>query len=250
MFGYYLEVRNKYKEHVPESWIRKQTLVSAERYITEELKEYEQKILSAESKILELESQLFHELVLSLSEFVQAIQLNAQLISQLDCLYSFATIAKRNNYKKATISEGTSILIKKGRHPVIEQQQNSEESYISNDVQLDREKQQIMMITGPNMSGKSALLRQTALIVIMAQIGSFIPAEAAEIGIVDKIFTRVGASDNIAYRFPKFLGTEIQVAYAFDPGTTDTADKSTKSSSSDTDRGYDATVKINPSLGT
>ena len=205
VFGYYLEVRNIHKDKVPEEWIRKQTLVSAERYITEELKEYEQKILSAESKILELESKLYHELVLSLSEFVQAIQLNAQLISQLDCLYSFAIIAKRNNYKKATISEGTSILIKKGRHPVIEQQQSSEESYIANDVQLDREKQQIMMITGPNMSGKSALLRQTALIVIMVQIGSFIPAEAAEIGIVDKIFTRVGASDNISMGESTFM---------------------------------------------
>jgi len=205
VFGYYLEVRNIHKDKVPEEWIRKQTLVSAERYITEELKEYEQKILSAESKILELESKLYYELVLSMSEFVQTIQLNAQLISQLDCLYSFATIAKRNNYKKATISEGTSILIKKGRHPVIEQQQSSEESYIANDVQLDREKQQIMMITGPNMSGKSALLRQTALIVIMAQIGSFIPAEAAEIGIVDKIFTRVGASDNISMGESTFM---------------------------------------------
>ena len=198
-------MRNIHKDKVPEEWIRKQTLVSAERYITEELKEYEQKILSAESKILELESKLYCELVLSMSEFVQTIQLNAQLISQLDCLYSFATIAKRNNYKKATISEGTSILIKKGRHPVIEQQQSSEESYIANDVQLDREKQQIMMITGPNMSGKSALLRQTALIVIMAQIGSFIPAEAAEIGIVDKIFTRVGASDNISMGESTFM---------------------------------------------
>ncbi|MGY8989715.1 MAG: DNA mismatch repair protein MutS, partial [Flavobacteriales bacterium] len=204
VFGYYLEVRNIHKDKVPEEWIRKQTLVSAERYITEELKEYEQKILSAESKILELESKLYHELVLSLSDCVQAIQLNSQLISQLDCLYSFAIIAKRNNYKKTTISEGTSILIKKGRHPVIEQQ-SSEESYIANDVQLDREKQQIMMITGPNMSGKSALLRQTALIVIMAQIGSFIPAEAAEIGIVDKIFTRVGASDNISMGESTFM---------------------------------------------
>ena len=204
VFGYYLEVRNIHKDKVPEEWIRKQTLVNAERYITEELKEYEQKILSAESKILELESRLYHELIVSMSEFVQIIQLNSQLISQLDCLYSFAIIAKRNNYKKATISEGTSILIKKGRHPVIEKQ-ISEGSYIPNDVQLDRKKQQIMMITGPNMSGKSALLRQTALIVIMAQIGSFIPAEAAEIGIVDKIFTRVGSSDNISMGESTFM---------------------------------------------
>ena len=191
VFGYYLEVRNIHKEKVPEEWIRKQTLVSAERYITEELKEYESKILSAEGKILELETRLYQDLVNSLSEYVVAIQTNSQLISQLDCFYSFATIAKNNKYHKATISENTNILIKKGRHPVIEQQLKSGESYIPNDVQLDRENQQIMMITGPNMSGKSALLRQTALIVLMAQIGSFVPAEAAEIGIVDKIFTRV-----------------------------------------------------------
>jgi len=205
VFGYYLEVRNIHKDKVPEEWIRKQTLVSAERYITEELKEYESKILSAEGKIAELEAKLYWELVNSMSEYVQAIQINAQLISQLDCLYSFATIAKANNYNKATIADGTSILIKQGRHPVIEQQLNSGESYIPNDVQLDRENQQVMMITGPNMSGKSALLRQTALIVLMAQIGSFVPAEAAEIGIVDKIFTRVGASDNISMGESTFM---------------------------------------------
>ena len=205
VFGYYLEVRNIHKEKVPEEWIRKQTLVSAERYITEELKEYENKILSAEEKIAELEAKLYLELVNSMSEYVQTIQINAQLISQLDCLYSFATISRANNYNKATITDGTSILIKQGRHPVIEQQLNSGESYIPNDVQLDRENQQIMMITGPNMSGKSALLRQTALIVLMAQIGSFVPAEAAEIGIVDKIFTRVGASDNISMGESTFM---------------------------------------------
>ena len=205
VFGYYLEVRNVHKEKVPDEWIRKQTLVSAERYITEELKEYESKILSAESKITELESKLFFELVYSLSDSVQAIQLNSQLISQLDCLYSFALIAKANNYNKATITEETNILIKQGRHPVIEQQLKSGESYIPNNVQLDRETQQIMMITGPNMSGKSALLRQTALIVLMAQIGSFVPADAAEIGIVDKIFTRVGASDNISMGESTFM---------------------------------------------
>tara|TARA_B110000090_G_scaffold66941_1_gene76776 strand:+ start:346 stop:2949 length:2604 start_codon:yes stop_codon:yes gene_type:complete len=205
VFGYYLEVRNIHKEKVPEEWIRKQTLVSAERYITEELKEYESKILSSEGKILELETRLYQDLVNSLSEYVVAIQTNSQLISQLDCFYSFATIAKNNKYHKATISENTNILIKKGRHPVIEQQLKSGESYIPNDVQLDRENQQIMMITGPNMSGKSALLRQTALIVLMAQIGSFVPAEAAEIGIVDKIFTRVGASDNISMGESTFM---------------------------------------------
>ncbi len=205
VFGYYLEVRNIHKEKVPEEWIRKQTLVSAERYITEELKEYESKILSSEGKILELETRLYQDLVNSLSEYVVAIQINSQLISQLDCFYSFATIAKNNKYHKATISENTNILIKKGRHPVIEQQLKSGEIYIPNDVQLDRENQQIMMITGPNMSGKSALLRQTALIVLMAQIGSFVPAEAAEIGIVDKIFTRVGASDNISMGESTFM---------------------------------------------
>ncbi|MAR39252.1 MAG: DNA mismatch repair protein MutS [Flavobacteriales bacterium] len=205
VFGYYLEVRNIHKDKVPEEWIRKQTLVSAERYITEELKEYESKILSAESKITELEAKLYHELVSSLSEYLHPIQINAQLISQLDCLYSFAIIAKTNNYNKANITDGTNILIKKGRHPVIEQQLKSGESYIPNDVQLDRENQQIMMITGPNMSGKSALLRQTALIILMAQIGSFVPAEAAEIGIVDKIFTRVGASDNISMGESTFM---------------------------------------------
>ena len=205
VFGYYLEVRNIHKDKVPEEWIRKQTLVSAERYITEELKEYESKILSAEGKILELETRLYSELVQSMLEYVSVIQLNSQLISQLDCLFSFATIAKNNNYNRSNITEGTSLLIKKGRHPVIEQQLSSDETYITNDVHLDREHQQIMMITGPNMSGKSALLRQTALIVLMAQIGSFVPAEAAEIGIVDKIFTRVGASDNISMGESTFM---------------------------------------------
>ena len=205
VFGYYLEVRNIHKEKVPEEWIRKQTLVSAERYITEELKEYESKILSAEGKILELETKLYQDLVNSLSEYLVAIQINSQLISQLDCFYCFATIAKNNCYNKANITENTNIVITQGRHPVIEQQLNSGESYIPNDVNLDREHQQIMMITGPNMSGKSALLRQTALIVLMAQIGSFVPAEAAEIGIVDKIFTRVGASDNISMGESTFM---------------------------------------------
>jgi len=205
VFGYYLEVRNIHKDKVPEHWIRKQTLVSAERYITEELKEYENKILSAEDKILSLETELYNKLVQSMIEFVRPIQFNSQLIAKLDCLYSFSHIAKTNNYNKAEIDEGTSLLIKQGRHPVIEKQLKSGEAYIPNDVSLDREKQQIIMITGPNMSGKSALLRQTALIVLMAQIGSFVPAKAAKIGIVDKIFTRVGASDNISMGESTFM---------------------------------------------
>ena len=205
VFGYYLEVRNIHKDKVPNEWIRKQTLVNAERYITEELKEYESKILSAESKISELEFKLYQELMKSLIEYIKPIQLNSHIISTLDCLYSFAEIALLNNYNKPIITDGTNLLIKKGRHPVIENQLKSGEKYIPNDIQLDRKNQQIMMITGPNMSGKSALLRQTALIVLMAQIGSYIPAEAAEIGIVDKIFTRVGASDNISMGESTFM---------------------------------------------
>ena len=205
VFGYYLEVRNIHKDKVPNDWIRKQTLVNAERYITEELKEYESKILSAESKISELEFKIYQELVISLTEYIKPIQLNSHIISTLDCLYSFAVIAQLKNYNKPFITDGTNLLIKKGRHPVIENQLKSGEKYIPNDIQLDRKNQQIMMITGPNMSGKSALLRQTALIVLMAQIGSYIPAEAAEIGIVDKIFTRVGASDNISMGESTFM---------------------------------------------
>ena len=198
VFGYYLEVRNTHKDKVPEEWIRKQTLVNAERYITEELKELESKILGAEEKITALESGLFNDLVLALMEYIQPIQLNAQLIAKLDCLFSFATVSQRQCYVKPSIQEGFELNIKNGRHPVIEQQLPIGEEYIANDVFLDRDQQQIIMITGPNMSGKSALLRQTALIVLMAQIGCFVPAEAAEIGLVDKIFTRVGASDNIS----------------------------------------------------
>ncbi len=198
VFGYYFEVRNTYKNRVPDTWIRKQTLVSAERYINEELKEYEGKILGAEEKIQELEVKLFNDLVHSLNEFIPALQLNASLIAQFDCLLSFATIAIENNYVKAVVSDNTDINIKQGRHPVIEKQLPVGEEYIANDVFLDTKSQQVIVITGPNMSGKSALLRQTALIVLMAQIGSFVPAKSAEIGIVDKIFTRVGASDNIS----------------------------------------------------
>tara|TARA_B100001115_G_C15841608_1_gene422131 strand:+ start:619 stop:3237 length:2619 start_codon:yes stop_codon:yes gene_type:complete len=205
VFGYYLEVRNTHKDKVPEEWIRKQTLVNAERYITEELKELESKILGAEEKITALESSLFNDLVLALIDYIQPVQLNAQLIAKLDCLFSFAVVSKRQGYAKPSIQEGFELNIKNGRHPVIEQQLPLGEEYIANDVHLDREQQQIIMITGPNMSGKSALLRQTALIVLMAQIGCFVPAEAAEIGLVDKIFTRVGASDNISMGESTFM---------------------------------------------
>ncbi|MBE50726.1 MAG: DNA mismatch repair protein MutS [Flavobacteriales bacterium] len=205
VFGYYLEVRNIHKDKVPENWIRKQTLVSAERYISEELKTYEVKILSAESKIIELENNIYNDLILKLLPFIHLIQLNSRLISKIDVLCSFAQNAKNNNYKKPIINNSTTIIIKNGRHPIIEKHLKSEEIYIPNDIHLDQKNQQIMMVTGPNMSGKSALLRQTALIVIMAQIGSFIPAEAAELGITDKIFTRVGASDNISMGESTFM---------------------------------------------
>ncbi len=198
IFGYYLEVTNAHKDKVPEDWNRKQTLVGSERYITEELKEYEQKILGAEEKILDLESRLFDELVQGLSDYIRPVQLNANWIAHLDCLNSFAVIAREHNYKRPEINEGFEIMIREGRHPVIELELPLGEKYITNDVELDHEKQQIIIITGPNMSGKSALLRQVALIVLMAQMGSFVPAEEAKIGMVDKIFTRVGASDNIS----------------------------------------------------
>ena len=198
VFGYYIEVRNTHKDKVPEEWIRKQTLVSAERYITQELKDYESKILGAEEKIQILETRLYNDLVQSLADYIQPVQHNAQLIAKLDCLLSFATIALQNNYVKPCINETDVLDIKDGRHPVIEKQLPVGEAYISNDVFLDNNRQQIMMITGPNMSGKSALLRQTALIVLMAQMGSFVPAKAADIGLVDKVFTRVGASDNLS----------------------------------------------------
>jgi DNA mismatch repair protein MutS len=198
VFGYYIEVRNTHKDKVPEEWIRKQTLVNAERYITEELKEYESKILGAEEKIHVLESRLYTDLVYSMADYIQPIQMNAFLIAQLDCLLSFAEIAKANNYVKPEVNESFAIDIKEGRHPVIERQLEIGEEYISNNVYLDNDTQQIMMITGPNMSGKSALLRQTALISLMAQMGSFVPAASAKLGLVDKVFTRVGASDNIS----------------------------------------------------
>ena len=198
VFGYYLEVRNTHKDKVPEEWIRKQTLVNAERYITEELKIYESKILNAEDSIHAIESRLYQDLVLSMADYIQPIQHNAFLLAQTDCLCSFATIAIENNYNRPTVNQGYSIEIKDGRHPVIERQMKIGEEYIANDLILNREDQQIIMITGPNMSGKSAILRQTALICLMAQMGSFVPAATAELGILDKVFTRVGASDNIS----------------------------------------------------
>ena len=205
VFGYYIEVRNTHKDKVPPEWIRKQTLVSAERYITEELKEYESKIMGAEEKILHIETRLFDDLVVSLSEYIQAIQLNANILSQIDCLLSFATISTEYNYLRPEVNESQIIDIKEGRHPVIERQLPIGESYITNNVYLDREDQQVIIITGPNMSGKSALLRQTALIVLLAQMGCHVPAQSAKIGYVDKIFTRVGASDNISLGESTFM---------------------------------------------
>ncbi|WP_372937778.1 DNA mismatch repair protein MutS [Seonamhaeicola sp.] len=205
VFGYYIEVRNTHKDKVPEEWIRKQTLVSAERYITEELKEYEAKILGAEDRIQALEQELFTNLVVWMNQYIKAVQQNAFLIGQLDCLCGFAQLAKDNNYSYPEIDESFDLDIKNGRHPVIEKQLPLGEAYITNDVFLDRSSQQIIMITGPNMSGKSAILRQTALIVLLAQIGSFVPAESAKIGMVDKIFTRVGASDNISMGESTFM---------------------------------------------
>ena len=205
VFGYYIEVRNTHKDKVPESWHRKQTLTQAERYITEELKDYESKILGADEKILQLETQLFTDLVLELADYIVPIQLNAALIGQLDCLLSFAILAKKQHYTRPEINDTKVIDIKDGRHPVIEQHLAVGDEYIANDVYLDDSTQQIIMITGPNMSGKSALLRQTALITLMAQIGCFVPAKSAKIGVVDKIFTRVGASDNISQGESTFM---------------------------------------------
>ena len=205
VFGYYIEVRNTYKEMVPPEWIRKQTLVNAERYITEELKQYEEKILGAEEKILALESRLFQELVLAVADFIPAIQVNATAIAQLDCLLSMATVAMENRYVRPVVEDSDVLDIRQGRHPVIERQMPVGEKYIANDVRLDTDSQQIIIITGPNMAGKSALLRQTALITLLAQTGSFVPAESARIGLVDKIFTRVGASDNISVGESTFM---------------------------------------------
>lgn len=205
VFGYYLEVRNTYKDKVPQEWIRKQTLVNAERYITQELKEYEEKILGAEEKILALETRLFNELVLAVGEFIPAIQIDANQLARLDCLLSFAEVAREHHYIRPVVEDSDVIDIRQGRHPVIETQMPVGEPYVANDVLLDGEKQQIIIITGPNMAGKSALLRQTALITILAQVGSFVPADSARIGLVDKVFTRVGASDNISMGESTFM---------------------------------------------
>lgn len=205
VFGYYIEVRNTHKDKVPADWIRKQTLVNAERYITQELKEYEEKILGAEEKILALETKLYNDLVISLAEYIPAIQINATQIARLDCLLSFANVARENRYIRPVIEDNDVLNIRQGRHPVIEKQLPVGEKYIANDVMLDSENQQIIIITGPNMAGKSALLRQTALITLLAQIGCFVPADSAHIGLVDKIFTRVGASDNISVGESTFM---------------------------------------------
>jgi len=212
VFGYYIEVRNTHKDKVPEQWIRKQTLVSAERYITEELKEYETKILGAEEKILSLETTLFEELVAGLVKYITPIQVNASVIARIDCLLSFAKTATENRYIRPELQDSEVIDIKQGRHPVIEKMLPIDEPYIPNDVFLDSKEQQIIILTGPNMSGKSALLRQTALIVLLAQIGSFVPAESAKIGLVDKIFTRVGASDNLSLGESTFMVEMLEAA--------------------------------------
>ncbi len=212
VFGYYIEVRNTHKHKVPQEWIRKQTLVSAERYITEELKEYETKILGAEEKSLALEFQIFQELVNQISVYVPAVQLNATLLAKLDCLLSFSFLARENNYIRPELNDSDTIDIRQGRHPVIEKQLPLDEAYVANDIFLDQEEQQIIILTGPNMSGKSALLRQTALIVLLAQVGSFVPAGKASIGMVDKIFTRVGASDNISLGESTFMVEMLEAA--------------------------------------
>ena len=212
VFGYYLEVRNTYKDKVPQDWIRKQTLAQAERYITQELKEYEEKILGADEKILSLEEQLFMQLVQSMQEYIPQIQVNANVLAHLDCLLSFAKVAEENHYVRPVIATDDALDICQGRHPVIETQLPLGEQYVPNDVRLDTERQQIIIITGPNMAGKSALLRQTALIVLLAQVGCFVPAESARIGLVDKIFTRVGASDNISLGESTFMVEMIEAA--------------------------------------
>ena len=205
VFGYYIEVRNTHKDKVPQEWIRKQTLVSAERYITQELKEYEEKILGAEEKILIIEADLFNKLVQAINDYIPAIQTDSSLIAQLDCLCAFTRVSLANHYNRPIVDDSLDIDITAGRHPVIEQQLPVGEQYVPNDVQLSNDGQQIMVITGPNMAGKSALLRQTALIVIMAQMGCFVPADCARIGVVDKVFTRVGASDNISQGESTFM---------------------------------------------
>ena len=205
VFGYYIEVRNTHKEKVPTDWIRKQTLVGAERYITQELKEYEEKILGAESRIVEIEQEIYMALIQNVAKYIETIQLNAGIIAQIDCLLSFAIVSVANNYVRPEVNDSMALDIKNGRHPVIETEMAPGEKYIGNDVYLDTEKQQIIIITGPNMAGKSALLRQTALIVLMAQMGCFVPADTVTMGVVDKVFTRVGASDNISQGESTFM---------------------------------------------
>ena len=205
VFGYFIEVRNAHKDKVPEEWTRKQTLVNAERYITAELKEYETKILGAEDQIQKLEQEIFSKLLQYIIQFVQIVQENAKIIAEIDCLLSFSVLAIDNNYVRPIMDESTDLEIKNGRHPVIEKQLPIDQTYVANDVVLNRTQQQIIMITGPNMSGKSAILRQTALIVLLAQMGSYVPAQNAKIGVVDKIFTRVGASDNISMGESTFM---------------------------------------------
>lgn len=212
VFGYYIEVRNTHKDKVPPEWIRKQTLVNAERYITQELKEYEDKILGAEEKILAIETRIFQELLTEILSFVPTLQLNASIVSKLDCFQSLSTIARENKFTRPEINESFIIDIKEGRHPVIEMQLPADKPFIPNDIYLDSESQQMIIITGPNMSGKSALLRQTAIIVLLAQMGSFVPAKEAKIGLVDKIFTRVGASDNISQGESTFMVEMIETA--------------------------------------
>ena len=220
VFGYYLEVRNTYKEQVPDEWVRKQTLAQAERYITQELKEYEEKILGAEGKILSLETSIFNELVVSMQDYIPALQLNASLVARLDCLLSFANVAEDNRYVRPVIDDSDVLDIRQGRHPVIEKQLPPGESYVPNDIYLDTESRQIIIVTGPNMAGKSALLRQTALIILMAQVGCFVPAESARIGVVDKIFTRVGASDNLSLGESTFMVEMTEAASILNNVTT------------------------------
>ena len=205
VFGYYIEVRNTYKDQVPADWIRKQTLVNAERYITQELKDYEEKILGAEDKIAVIETRIFNELIETTKKYIAPLQLDASTLAALDCLYAFSVVAREYNYIRPSVDESTTLDIRAGRHPVIETLLPPGESYVPNDVRLDTTKQQIIIITGPNMAGKSALLRQTALITLLAQVGAFVPAEQAQIGMVDKIFTRVGASDNISMGESTFM---------------------------------------------
>ena len=212
VFGYYIEVRNTHKDRVPEGWIRKQTLVNAERYITAELKEYEEKILGAEERILAIEARLYASLLEYLADWIPSLQLDAAIVARIDCLHSFSVLASEKGYAKPDVTDDNSIEIRSGRHPVIESLLPVGEQYVPNDIYLDSERQQIMIITGPNMSGKSALLRQTALIVLLAQIGCYVPAQSARIGVVDKIFTRVGASDNISQGESTFMVEMLESA--------------------------------------